>query len=82
MNKQMRGSLFLVLIFLPCLVLMRYQALAGPKPLAKGGAFPPIHLPVPEEVALKSYLGLAGGDKFTVSQIKAEAVIVQVFSRY
>lgn len=81
MNKQMRGFL-LFLTFLACLPLIGYQALAGPKPLAKGGSFPAIHLPVPEDAALRSYLGLASGGTFTVPQIKAEVVIIQVFSRY
>ena len=82
MNKQLRGFLFLLLISLACLTLISYQALAGPKALAKGAAFPSIHLPVPEEAALKNYLGLAASGEFALPQIKAQALIIQVFSRY
>ena len=82
MNKQVRGILFLLLIFLACLTLIRYQALAGPKPIAKGATFPAIDLPVPEEAALKNYLGLSASGKFTIPQVNAQVVILQLYSRY
>jgi thiol-disulfide isomerase/thioredoxin len=41
-----------------------------------------IRLPVPESVALRDYLGLPPGGSFTVGQVRAEAVIVQVYSMY
>ena len=82
MNKQVRNILFLLLIFLACPSLIRYQALAATNPVAKGSEFPTIDLVVPEDAAAREYLGLANSDKFTIPQIKAQVVIIQVFSRY
>ena len=39
-------------------------------------------LPIPQDTKAKSYLGLSGSGQFTVSQIKAQAVIIQIFSMY
>jgi hypothetical protein len=82
MNKQVRGILFLFLIFLACLTLIRYQALAATKPVAKGSVLPTIYLGLPEDAAAREYLGLAASGKFTIPQIKAQVVIIQVLSRY
>ncbi len=52
------------------------------------GGLPPrnpwneILLPTPTEAAIRQYLGLPDGEQFTVDQIAAEAVIVQVYSMY
>lgn len=39
-------------------------------------------LPIPQDTKAKSYLGLSGTGQFTVAQIKAQAVIIQIFSMY
>jgi len=82
MNKQVKGFLFLLLIFFACLALVRYQALAATNPVAKGNVLPTIYLAVPEDAAARKYLGLADSGKFTIPQVKAQVVILQVFSRY
>jgi peroxiredoxin len=56
--------------------------LAAPKELAKGDALPTMKLPVPQTPAAKSYLGLTAGESFTVSQIKAQVVIIEIFNMY
>ena len=81
MNKQLRGIL-LLLIFFGCLALVRYQGLAATNPVAKGSVLPSIHLVAPENAAAREYLGLSDSGKFTIPQIKAQVVILQVFSRY
>jgi peroxiredoxin len=48
----------------------------------KGGTLPAIKLDVPKDPAHKSYLGLSGEGLFDISQIKAEVVIIQIFSMY
>jgi peroxiredoxin len=48
----------------------------------KGSAFPAITLPVPENNTEKAYLGLSGQGMFTISQIKAGVVIIEIFSMY
>jgi len=39
-------------------------------------------LPVPEEIHLQAYLGVQGQDRFTLGQIAARVVIVEIFSMY
>jgi thiol-disulfide isomerase/thioredoxin len=55
---------------------------AANKPPQKGEMLPPIHLPVPKTAAEKSYLGLSGDGSFKIPQIKANVVIVEIFSMY
>ena len=64
------------------LVLAIHPVMALNKPPPTGGTLPPFELAVPQDAAEKSYLGLAGSGQFTVPQIKAEAVIIEVFSMY
>jgi thiol-disulfide isomerase/thioredoxin len=55
-------------------------ALAGA--LSPGNPWAEILLPTPAEAPIRQYLGLPDNEHFTVSQIAAEAVIVQVYSMY
>jgi protein-disulfide isomerase len=43
---------------------------------------PPFNLPVPQNQSEKDYLGLSGTGEFKVGQIKAQVVIIEVFSFY
>ena len=43
---------------------------------------PAINLNVPKDPVLKSYLGLSGERLFEISEMKAEVVIIQIFSMY
>ena len=55
-------------------------ALAGaPSP---GNPWAEILLPTPADASLRQYLGLPDSEHFTVNQIAAEIVIVQVYSMY
>lgn len=49
---------------------------------SKGGVFPEIALPVPQNTVQKDYLGIKGKDTFKLSQIKAEVLILEIFSMY
>lgn len=40
------------------------------------------NLPVPEDQAQKQYLGLLEGDHFSIGQVKAKIVIIEIFSMY
>ncbi|MBW1770391.1 MAG: hypothetical protein JRJ17_04375 [Deltaproteobacteria bacterium] len=51
-------------------------------PPKKGGVLPEINLPAPGNPLHKSYLGLSGEGLFQIPQIKAKAVIIQIFSMY
>jgi hypothetical protein len=52
------------------------------QPPAEGSALPEITLPAPKDAAHRAYLGLAGKKQFTVADIPAEIVIVQIFNMY
>jgi len=56
--------------------------LAANPPPSKGEGLPVINLPIPKNPGEKSYLGLSGDGLFKISQIKAKAVIVEIFSMY
>ena len=43
---------------------------------------PQFQLVVPEDAEAKGYLGLSGSGRFTVSEINAPVVVIQIFSRY
>lgn len=51
-------------------------------PPVKGAALPPITLPTPEDPDEKEYLGLSGSSSFSIPQIKAKVVIIEIFSLY
>ena len=47
-----------------------------------GANFPVIKLKSPENSGHRSYLGLSGTETFSIPEIKADVVIVQIFSMY
>jgi thiol-disulfide isomerase/thioredoxin len=55
---------------------------AADKAPQKGESLPVINLPIPKSPAEKSYLGLTGVGSFKIPQIKAKAVIIEIFSMY
>ena len=82
MTKRMKGLLILFLFILAWFVLVRYPTLAASKPPAQGTVLPQFQLVVPDDSEAKGYLGLSGSGKFTVSEINAPVVVIQIFSRY
>ena len=49
---------------------------------AEGGPLPKIVLSAPKDAAQAAYLGLGSKKEFTVADIPAEVVIVQIFNMY
>jgi peroxiredoxin len=49
---------------------------------ADGTGIPIIELPIPRSKKDKGYLGLSGSGNFKIGQIKAQALIIEVFSFY
>ena len=82
MTKRMKGLLILSLFIPAWFVLVGYPTLAASKPPAKGTVLPQFQLAVPEDSEAKGYLGLSGSGGFTVSEINAQVVVIQLFSRY
>jgi thiol-disulfide isomerase/thioredoxin len=78
----MRGIyLPIVAIGLISLAICRLTPAANVPP-SRGGALPPITLAVPEDPDEKEYLGLSGNSSFSIPQIKAKVVIIEIFSLY
>jgi peroxiredoxin len=62
--------------------LLVFHALAANKPPEKGEVLPAISLSIPKNLDERNYLGLSGSGLFRIPQIKAKAVIVEIFSMY
>jgi hypothetical protein len=73
---------YLLLISVTCCCLLLSPALAAEQPPAVGTTLPPIKLFVPDDPQAKSYLGLSGGKHFTIPQIEAQAVVIEIFNMY
>ena len=82
MTKRMKGLLILFLLIPAWFVLVRYPTLAASKPPAQGTVLPQFQLAVPEDSEAKGYLGLSGNGGFTIPEIKAQVVVIQILSRY
>ena len=59
-----------------------FSALSADKPPGKGKTLPAINLPLPKNPAERGYLGLSGSGFFKIPQIKADVVIIEIFSMY
>ena len=55
---------------------------AASQPPAEGGNLPEITLTVPENTELQLYLGVSGKQTFAIPEIKAEIVLIEIFSMY
>ena len=55
---------------------------ADTKPPAEGGVLPSIDLGVPPSTEYQQYLGITGKKPFTIPEIKAEVVLIEIFSMY
>ena len=58
------------------------SAHAAVQPPAEGGVLPDMELSVPTNPENQQYLGLSGKDTFRIPEIKADVVIVEIFSMY
>ena len=82
MRKSVKDSWILVLLILVFFALVQQPVVAASKPPAKGTVLPQFQLKMPEDAKAKDYLGLSGSGEFTVAEIKAQVVIIQILSRY
>ncbi len=48
----------------------------------KGGKLPVINFPIPKDSSERTYLGISGEGFFKISQIKAKAVLINIFNVY
>jgi len=82
MLKEFKKLAYLPLIFVICGCLLLSPAQAAEQPPAVGGTLPPIKLLVPDDPQAKSYLGLSGGKHFTIPEIEAQVVVIEIFNMY
>jgi len=77
------GKIFkTIAIFMGVLLIHIGISDASSQPPAVGGALPDFSLAVPQNGDHQSYLGLAGKEAFSIPEIKADVVIIQIFSMY
>ena len=63
-------------------LILNAQAIGANSTPKKGGTLPLINLDMPKNPVQRSYLGLSGEGQFNILQIKAEVLIIQIFSMY
>jgi len=78
----MRCNLKFIFALILCPLAVVGFAVAEIKPPAEGGILPEIILSAPENSELQQYLGLTGKKTFTIPEIKAEVVLIEIFSMY
>jgi hypothetical protein len=77
------GRIFrIVAALLVVLFLNTGRSNAGFQPPAKGEELPEFTLAVPKSEVHQSYLGVSGKEVFSIPEIRAEVVIIQIFSMY
>lgn len=79
----MRKQVVFLLVVLNILIFLAhpiYSALC--KTPSEGGVFPETNLPFPQNTSEMDYLGITGKGTFKLSKIKAEVLIVEIFSMY
>jgi peroxiredoxin len=67
---------------LACLLILPAFLAAEVAPPAEGGKLPDIRLAIPANLGYQAYLGIKGEGPFSIPQIKASVVIVEIFSMY
>lgn len=78
--KKIKITFFLAVIFHSCI--LGSQTLLSAECPQKGDVFPDIALSTPKDMHERSYLGLKETTHFTIPDINAEVVIVEIFSMY
>ena len=78
----MRFILKRIFALILCLLAVVGFAVAEIKPPAEGGILPEIVLSAPENSELQQYLGVTGKKTFAIPEIKAEVVLIEIFSMY
>jgi len=80
--KKLFSLLLAVVVCFAFFSVLDLPVYAAKEPPAEGGPLPVIKLPVPKSPEEKNYLGLKGEGSFTIPQIKAKVVIIEIFSMY
>jgi len=65
-----------------CLAMLNGAPAASEQSAISGDVLASITLLVPQDQNAKNYLGLTGAGSFTISQIEAQVVIIEIFNMY
>ena len=65
-----------------CLAVLNGARVAAEQSTITGDVLASITLPVPQDKNAQNYLGLTGEGSFTISQIKSQVVIIEIFNMY
>jgi peroxiredoxin len=85
MEVEFMKKLSVYVSIIACIVCFAVFSVQAAAPPAVGGQLPDFKLPAPKSSADKNYLGVSGtffSGPFTIPQIKAKVVILQIFSMY
>lgn len=76
-NRIVKGFCLVALV-----MMLSLAAAASTAPPEEGGILPAFDLPVPQDPVQLAYLGLAEGERFKVTDIAADVVVIELFSMY
>ena len=82
MNHTKTKTLMIITTIAVSLALFFSPAAGKTPPPQEGGVLPDIQLPAPKDQIQRNYLGLPSDGPFTIPQIKAQVVIIEIFSMY
>ncbi len=79
MRKKLICNLVVTALFVVMFCLCPVEAKSAPQ---AGGVLPNIDLQMPKDTVHRKYLGVSRGGLLKIPQIKAEIVIIEIFSMY
>lgn len=77
-----KAMVVLSAVLIVCFAVHNGAPMAAEQPTITDDVLASITLPVPQDQNAKNYLGLTGEGSFTISQIKAKVVIIEIFNMY
>ena len=78
----MGKSLKTVAVIIGFILLGAGYSVAKSQPPPVGGVLPDFSLSVPKNSDHQRYLGITGKEAFSIPEVKADVVIIQIFSMY
>jgi thiol-disulfide isomerase/thioredoxin len=75
-------NLWIMLSIIAYILVLPAFSAAEVAPPAEGGKLPDIRLPIPSDAGYRSYLSVKGEGTFSIPQIKASVIIIEIFSMY
>jgi len=83
MRRKAMKKLFVSVAVILSIVFMMHGYVVADNPIPKAGeVLPAIKLKIPEKAEDRNYLGLSGSGEFAIPDIKAQVVIIEIFSMY